>query len=260
MDSRIFKLKEKAIELSKDKKELKEQEQVNESDLLLSDELSRVSLKDSDVKNELYNAITAIAEEQIKINELSEENRAAIKETTGEADEYMGGLQDTLYKLEKIGDLTDSLDIKREIEDTKSTISDLEDVYRILETEPNFEINKSEVSIGDLAIPEALQVDINEKSISDFLKKKKDIIVKRAANSEIYGRLIGERFILTTGEWKYTIVDAGIWDIHIKNGFGDRVGTIVNDRVLNKYGKWVGTFVGDRYLNTYGKWIYYIEY
>ena len=160
MDFRINKLEKQARGISDKRNEYEELEKANILDLALIDELSQISLSDDFAISQLESVEKSVNIEQIQLDEKIESNRLEAEETIDETDDYLIGLEDSVRKLEKMGKVSDLVDVNQELRNAQKMIADLESVKQMLDSDSS--VKRKSVSETSSNVIEQTEVKISE--------------------------------------------------------------------------------------------------
>jgi len=173
MANRVEKLKERALEISEVRNELKEQKATNITDLSITDELFNNPLEDESDLSVIKSLSKAVNIEQDSICAKINKNQENIKETSTEADSFIKGLRDNIRRFEQMKIASDLVDPSQQINDTKTRISKLEEVKQILGSESLDGYSESAVPLE-----KTLDTDGSEPSWKDIYMSMVDTISK----------------------------------------------------------------------------------
>ena len=132
MSSKVENLRKRANELVETRSDLQSQERVNMADLSIMDRVFAANLRDDAAVAETASLSRAVRIEQETVADDITKNEDFIDDAAAETDDFISGLREHISTLDKMEKATDLVRLDSQKSETKTKISELNEVKRIL--------------------------------------------------------------------------------------------------------------------------------
>jgi hypothetical protein len=208
MTKRIEKFRKNALEETVKREELKEQQDINRGDLAIIDDLLRTPLADEASAVQIESLSKAVSEEQGLLDRNISENEDEIAKTLGEIDDCTEGLESDIRKYERMEKITDLVNVKPHIEDSKSKIDELDEIRRMLDDDaPQRTYGSLDGNLGFVPLSEkSNEFQEHSNSIESEIDSRTDIASHNAFISSLIFQKVSEQQGMSI-DYKNTVIN-----------------------------------------------------